>query len=120
MKVKILDVEFHRNGSGVCEGFYAVLFEAKDVAKEWAKGVCGLVFLATFRCKDSDYTIEWEGFRCVNVKNFRINLRGDYFINSLNDAVVPYCTKLDLRETNFCAAAFPKQYQKDKELTPNP
>lgn len=113
MRVKILNVEYHRNGSGVCEGFFAVLFEAKDICREWAKGVCGPNFIATFRIVESTQLIEWEGFRVINVKNFNLNFRGDHFISSLNEAVVPYCKKLKLRESNFSAAAFPDQYKQE-------
>lgn len=112
MKIKILNVEYHRNGSGVCEGFFAVLFEEKNVPKEWSKGVCGDKFIASFTMKDKDEKqISWESFRVINTKNFNLNFRGDYFINPLIEALQPYCENLKLWEVSFSAAAFPNHYK---------
>lgn len=116
MKLKILKVQFHRNGSGVCESFFAVLFEEKNVQREFDKGVCGDKFIATFKVNDDARKIEWEGFRCINVKNFNINFRGDHFIVSLENAIAAYCNKLELMDASFCAAAFPDQYKSATQL----
>lgn len=117
--MKILNVEYHRNGSHVCEGFFAVLFEDKKPPKEWDdKTVCGDKFIATFRTNDdTSEKIKWESMRVINVHNFNLNFRGDHYINDLERAIVDYCNSKDLRESNFSAAAFPDQYQKE-ELTP--
>lgn len=108
--LKILNVEYHRNGSWVCEGFTAVLFNDKETSKEWGKGICGDDFIASFITNDKGYILP-ESIRVINIKNFNLNFRGDHYINPLHEAMKTYCTSLKTSEQSWNAASFPDQYK---------
>lgn len=118
MSIEILNTEYHRNGSNVCEGFFAVLFRDKQTPKEWAKGVCGNEFIATFRTSDDSDKIIWESVRIINVKNFNLNFRGNYFVRSLEDCMEAVCKMKGYTEISFSALAFPGQHSPKLNIVP--
>lgn len=104
MKIKILNVNYHRNGSGACDGFMAVLFEAKTEATG--------TFIATFPTNEHG-EMEFEQLRIVNTANFDSKWGGDHFVTPLHDALPKYCKGYSTKEVSWTAAAFPTQYQKE-------
>lgn len=109
-KIKILKVKYHRNGSGPCEGFFAVLFEEKTVAKEDKEATPQ--FIATFKTDgEDDKNIDLESIRVMNVGCFDSKWRGDYFVSPLWTALGAFCKKLKVTKVSWSAAAFPSMYQ---------
>ena len=97
MKLKILTVKYHRNGSGMCNGFMTVGFQ-------YLRSYPNEQWIATFEVDDED--MKEETLRINRLADLNDTWRGDYFSYPLTEALAKYCAKHKLK-ASWSAAAFP-------------